>query len=146
MSSRIWLYQTNRPLNQEEQNKLREKLEIFAQNWQAHGKSLHANFWFHNPYLLICEVDEQIWSASGCSIDSKVHFLKQLGNDFQIDFFVRMKTIIRTQTGEFMQMDFKEVKNLQTPYQVFNPTISNTKELGAIFTAKDDSPLKHLFD
>ena len=103
MPTKIWLYQTNRAVEKQEQVVLASQLDTFAAQWQAHGKNLHAKFWFHNPFLLICEVDESLWGASGCSIDAKVRYLKELGESYHLDFFVRMKTILRFSDQEFKQ-------------------------------------------
>ncbi len=144
MSSKIWLYQTNRALASNEQDVLQNQLDEFAANWKAHGKNLEAKFWFHNPYLLICEVDESLWGASGCSIDAKVHFLKELGSRYDIDFFVRMKTIVQTENS-FEQMNFAEVKKLNVPFRVFNPSVANSEQMEMLFTSVEESPMKRLF-
>lgn len=144
MSSKIWLYQTNRAIESNEQETLQNYLNEFAANWKAHGKNLEAKFWFHNPYLLICEVDESLWGASGCSIDAKVHFLKELGSRYDIDFFVRMKTIVQTENS-FEQMNFDEVKNLNASFRVFNPSVANSEQMEKLFTSLEESPMKRLF-
>lgn len=144
MSSKIWLYQTNRAIASNEQETLQNYLNEFAANWKAHGKNLEAKFWFHNPYLLICEVDESLWGASGCSIDAKVHFLKELGSRYDIDFFVRMKTIVQTENS-FEQMNFDEVKNLNASFRVFNPSVANSEQMEKLFTSLEESPMKRLF-
>jgi hypothetical protein len=145
MSSKIWLYQTNRAVAGAEKETLQNQLNEFAQQWLAHGKSLQAKFWFHNPYLLICEVDESLWGASGCSIDTKVRFLKDLGSRYDIDFFVRMKTIAQKSSGEYLQMDFDAVKHVADVAAVFNPSVANSAEMEHLFTTLEDSPMKRLF-
>jgi hypothetical protein len=145
MSNKIWLYQTNRLIEVQEQKVLETHLASFAEKWQAHGKNLQAKFWFHNPFLLICEVDEAVWGASGCSIDGKVRFLKELGERFDVDFFVRMKTILEMEGGHYTQVDFSEVSTESGPKQVFNPTVLSSDKIGLLFTAIEDSPMKRLF-
>lgn len=145
MGSKIWLYQTNRAVEGAEQETLQNLLEEFAQQWMAHGKSLQAKFWFHNPFLLICEVDESLWGASGCSIDSKVRFLKDLGSRYDIDFFVRMKTIARLISGSYEQLDFSEIKNYSAIDAVFNPSVSRSEDINQLFTSVVASPMQRLF-
>lgn len=145
MSSKIWLYQTNRAIDGAEQEVLQHQLKEFALQWMAHGKSLQAKFTFHNPFLLICEVDESLWSASGCSIDAKVRFLKDLGQRYEIDFFVRMKTIVRNTAGTYQQMDFDAVKNEAALDAVFNPSVARSEEMECLFTSVEDSPMRRLF-
>jgi hypothetical protein len=145
MGSKIWLYQTNRAVESAEQEMLQNLLEEFAQQWMAHGKSLQAKFWFHNPFLLVCEVDESLWGASGCSIDSKVRFLKELGSRYDIDFFVRMKTIARLSSGSYQQLDFNEIKNHLSLDAVFNPSVARSEDMNRLFTSVSASPMQRLF-
>lgn len=144
MNNKIWLYQTQRELSNEERATLQHELNEFAAQWQAHGKNLEAKFWFHNPFLLVCEVDESVWGASGCSIDSKVRFLKELGAKFDIDFFVRMKTILHFEDQTFEQIDFSEVKNETRYFQVFNPTVAHSDQMVQLFTDMASAPMQRL--
>lgn len=145
MSHKLWLYQTNRHVETQEQGVLLAHFASFADQWQAHGKNLQAKFWFHNPFLLICDVDEALWAASGCSIDSKVRFLKELGGQFEIDFFVRMKTILQFEDGNFVQVDFSEVLKDEKAKTVFNPTVQSSDQIALLFTSTEESPMKRLF-
>jgi len=144
MSTKVWLYQTHRAVEHQEQELLQNQMDVFAAQWQAHGKNLQAKFWFHNPYLLICEVDETIWGASGCSIDSKVRFLKDMNDRYELDFFVRMKTIVKFPDGKFKQVDFADIKQLGTDIQVLNPTVVSSEQFEALFTTINESPMKRL--
>jgi len=144
MTTKVWLYQTNKPIVGALAETLLNHLNQFSAQWKAHGKSLDAKFWFHNPYLLICEVDESLWGASGCSIDSKVRFLKELGEKFDIDFFVRMKTIVKLENGQFEQLDFGAVKNVAGNFTIFNPTVASSDQLSQLFTEVDAAPMKRL--
>ena len=144
MKTKIWLYQTNKPILGALEETIQNHLNQFAAQWQAHGKNLEAKFWFHNPYLLVCEVDESVWGASGCSIDSKVRFLKELGAKFDVDFFVRMKTILQFEDQTFEQIDFSEVKNETRNFQVFNPTVAHSDQMTQLFTDMASAPMQRL--
>lgn len=144
MKTKIWLYQTNKPILGALEETLQNHLNLFAAQWQAHGKNLEAKFWFHNPFLLVCEVDESVWGASGCSIDSKVRFLKELGAKFDVDFFVRMKTILQFEDQTFEQFDFSEVKNETRNFQVFNPTVAHSDQMMQLFTDRASAPMQRL--
>jgi hypothetical protein len=144
MKTKIWLYQTNKPILGALEETIQNHLNQFAAQWQAHGKNLQAKFWFHNPYLLVCEVDESVWGASGCSIDSKVRFLKELGAKFDVDFFVRMKTILHFEDQTFEQIDFSEVKNETRNFQVFNPTVVHSDQMAQLFTDMASAPMQRL--
>ncbi len=144
MNTKVWLYQTNKPVVGALAETILNHLNQFSMQWQAHGKNLDAKFWLHNPYLLICEVDESLWGASGCSIDSKVRFLRELGEKFDIDFFVRMKTIVQLENDKFEQLDFGDVKNVEGNFSVFNPTVVTSENLDQLFTDVSVAPMKRL--
>jgi len=89
-NSRVWLYQANRELNDQELELAREQLYDFLDQWTAHSSKLYCygNI-FHRRFLGIF-VDETATGASGCSIDSSVRFIEQMGRQLNVDFFDRM--------------------------------------------------------
>src|SRR3954470_21026295 len=88
--SRIWIYQTNRQLTDEETNSISEKTKKFLESWTAHDNALKAGFEIRYNRFLILMIDEKVAGASGCSIDKSVHFIQSLEKDYQVDFFDRM--------------------------------------------------------
>jgi hypothetical protein len=88
-SSRVWVYQTDRKLSVEEQAKIQVEMKAFTQQWAAHGKGLKASSGVLFESLLVLIVDQSQEAASGCSIDSSVHFIKALGVKYGFDCFNR---------------------------------------------------------
>jgi len=77
-------------LNTVEAQQVESAANTFAKQWAAHGHPLAAGAdLIHNRFLILC-VNAEHQSASGCSIDASVHFIQQLGQKHQIDFFDRM--------------------------------------------------------
>lgn len=93
-SSRIWLHLANRKLVASEEQFLKEELTVFLDSWSAHGKRLQCNATLLFSQYLIFSVDENIESASGCSIDSSVHFAKRMGSELGVDFFTRLEVLV----------------------------------------------------
>lgn len=90
--ARIWVYQANRELTQEETGGLVESLKAALEEWVAHGKPLTASGKvFYNRFVVIA-VDESKELPSGCSIDTSVHWLQELGARLSVDFFDRSVT------------------------------------------------------
>lgn len=87
--SRIWIYQANRPLTTGEQEVVERQLDVFAQQWKAHGAALNAGATVVHGLWLVIAVDESGTAASGCSIDAKVHHIREVGTQLGIDFFTR---------------------------------------------------------
>ncbi len=89
-TTRVWVYQANRPFRDEDIPAVREKVRAFAQSWVSHNRQLraHADV-LHNRFIVLM-VDEGQADASGCSIDKSVYFLKQLQAEYGVNLFDRM--------------------------------------------------------
>lgn len=102
-SSRVWIYTSSREFEDHELQGLQADIEAFTRQWTSHNQSLHATGGvLHNRFLVLV-VDESMAGASGCSIDSSVHFIRALGDKYQTDFFDRTT---------FCFLDNNEVKAL----------------------------------
>ncbi len=89
-TSKVWIYQSSRPFKEEELPQLQSELEDFANKWTAHNQALKAFAKIYHQRFIVLMVDEGQAGASGCSIDSSVHFLQQLGARLGVDLFDRM--------------------------------------------------------
>lgn len=89
-TTRVWVYQANRPFRDEDIPEIRQEVRAFAQRWISHNRQLraHADV-LHNRFIVLM-VDEGQADASGCSIDKSVYFLKQLQAEYGVDLFDRM--------------------------------------------------------
>ena len=83
-ASRIWVYQSNRPFTDDEVKQLNESAQIFINNWTAHNAQLKGvSGILYNRFIIFC-VDEKVTSASGCSIDKSIHYIKQVEKDMNV--------------------------------------------------------------
>jgi hypothetical protein len=90
-TTRLWIYQANEPFESADIPAVEGSLQKFAREWVSHNNKLNtAAAVLHNRFVVL-GVDESAYGASGCSIDSSVHFLKQLGAHYQRDLFDRMR-------------------------------------------------------
>jgi hypothetical protein len=125
-SSRIWLHLANRKLVASEEQFLKEELTVFLYSWSAHGKRLQCNATLLFSQYLIFSVDENIESASGCSIDSSVHFAKRMGSELGIDFFTRLEVLVIEGNATCLLSYFDAVAQ-KAPF--INPQITQLSEL-----------------
>jgi len=88
--SRVWVYQCNRSLNDEEADMVRQKAHKFVDEWTAHKVALKASYDLRYNQFLILMIDEKQAAASGCSIDSSTHFVKNLEQELKVSFFDRL--------------------------------------------------------
>jgi hypothetical protein len=88
--SRVWIYQANRSFSETELEELKEKLDVFIENWTAHGSDLQAGYTIEYKRFIIIGLNQNLNSASGCSIDASVHFIQQLEKDYDVDLMDKM--------------------------------------------------------
>ena len=111
--SKIWIYQADRNLTEAEKQEIETKTQDFVRQWAAHGNQLAATAEVRHNRFVILMVDETMAGASGCSIDSSVHFIQSLGTAYQIDFFDRLQIAYLDQTTDSIQsFTLKDTTNL----------------------------------
>jgi hypothetical protein len=142
--SRVWLYQTDRALNENEISLIQSKLSVFVKEWAAHGNKLWANADVINPYFIAIAVDDSLTPPSGCSIDASVKELQGLGKVLNIDFFTRMKVTYEYE-GDVTQIPFADLSNLENSTLIYDTLISNLGDLRKNFPVKlEKSSFAHL--
>ena len=95
MESKIWIYKANRILSEEEAAKAKNYLEQFIESWKAHGTKLDASYELRDNLFVVLKLNEASQMATGCSIDESVHFIQQLGQALQVDFFDRTQLALK---------------------------------------------------
>ncbi len=132
--SRIWIYQSDRKLNSEEQAFILKNSERFLEAWTAHGNDLQAGVQILYDQFIIIGVNEAVNEASGCSIDKSVAFIRELDGILKVNLLERSKVALKNET-EISLIDFSEIKDMVskgsiTPEStVFNNAIVTKKEL-----------------
>ena len=97
--AKIWIYQADRFINMQEKAVIREHLDVFLSQWAAHSSALQAAGDVLYDYFLIICVDESFQMPGGCSIDSSVRFVQELGQRMNLDFFQRTNLAFDLETG-----------------------------------------------
>lgn len=138
-NSKVWIYASDRELEAADLQVVDEAMRLFIPQWAAHGNSLFGGYLVKHNRFLILVVDESQAQASGCSIDTSVRFIKDLGAKLKVDFFNRMNMIIEDQE-EFKTVHVSDLKDYPEAY-VFNPMITTLGELRDSWRVKViDSP------
>lgn len=133
--SRLWLYQSDRPLSSTEIEWMNEQLDVFANEWAAHGTQLRAAGEVLTPYFIALAVDLTQANASGCSIDASVRFVKSAGAELGVDFFNRLKMIVESENGEHQMIPFRQVSEFPENL-IFNPLVDRLGDLDTKFKVK----------
>lgn len=87
--SKVWVYQSSRLFSLHEALEIESLLSKFSSEWRSHGQEVYAycNLFFGRFIVLMA--DETHTTVGGCSTDSSVRFVKELGKKFNVDFFNR---------------------------------------------------------
>ena len=88
--ARIWIFQANRIFLQLELEFLEKSISLFLNSWTAHGSQLSASFKIEYNTFIIIALDEKNSTATGCSIDKLVNFMKQIENEFSVRLLDRL--------------------------------------------------------
>ena len=91
LTSRVWIYQTNRELTNEEVLNINTRSVAFVDQWTSHNQLMKACVKILYNRFLVLLVDEDTAPASGCGIDKAVHFVQQLEKEFSIVLLDRMQ-------------------------------------------------------
>lgn len=132
-TSRVWIYQANRPFSEQEIQEISQKLQIFVNQWTAHGADLKASFDIKYNRFITLALDQKMNMATGCSIDASVQFIQQLEKEYQVDLLDKMN--VSYKQGEFIAYktltDFRKMakeKAVSPKTIVFNNLVNNKAE------------------
>nr|WP_321222817.1 ABC transporter ATPase [uncultured Psychroserpens sp.] len=131
--SRVWIYQANRSFTDEELNEIKDRLNIFIENWTAHGSDLQSGYTIEYKRFIVIALNQSLNKATGCSIDASVHFIQQLEKDYNVDLMDKMN--VSYKQGEYVAhktlIDFRKMakdKAVSKNTIVFNNMVNNIAE------------------
>jgi hypothetical protein len=133
-NSKVWIYQSNIEFSPKILPDLETELSLFVNNWTAHNQALLAGFDIRYSRFIILMVDENKSKASGCSIDSSVHFLQKIESLYGLTLFDRMLFCFEKE-GKIYCRSKKEFETLlhegkiNRETLVFNNLVKNKLEL-----------------
>jgi len=89
-TSRVWIYQSKTVFSEADIPKIRQQIQAFTAQWASHNNALRATGNIYHNRFVVLMTDESQMGASGCSIDSSVHFIKAVEQEYKVDLFDRM--------------------------------------------------------
>lgn len=95
VTSKIWIYQSNRKFSDAEMAEIETSLQSFLNEWAAHGTSLASSYLLKYNRFIIIAVDQEVQQASGCSIDSSVAFIQSIEQKYQVDLLDKMNVTFK---------------------------------------------------
>ena len=88
--SRVWIFQSSHIIPQSYIESLEIKIENFLKTWTSHGNKLVVSYKIKYNLFIIIALDQSQSSASGCSIDKLVIFVKKLEEEFSVRLLDRL--------------------------------------------------------
>ena len=142
-SSRVWIYQCNRPMMDEVCTKIKSKAADFVSGWNSHGSKLNACVEiFYNTFIVFF-VDESVATATGCSIDKSVHFIVEVEKEHNIFLMDRMMlTYKKGDEMRFAQMPIFEEMVKDGVINADTIVFNNLVDSKAAFEKHWEVPLK----
>ena len=117
--ARVWIYQADRAFTTVESPLISQEVSAFVSGWLAHKAKVIGDGALLYDRFVILAADEERLQVSGCSIDSTVRFIKDLGAKYNVNFFDRFYTCY-LKDGEVRGMDFESFKK-----EVANGTVND---------------------
>ena len=99
-TARIWIYQANRSFTDVELEEISNELDTFLEKWTAHGQGLKSGYEIRYKRFLIIALDQNMQSATGCSIDASVHFIQALEKKYNVELLDKMN--VSYKQGEYV--------------------------------------------
>lgn len=137
-ANRVWVYLSNKPFDEETENKLKKDIQDFLSGWNAHGKALTAGFEILHKHFIIIKADEEQYSASGCSIDKQFQFVKETEKKYNISLLDRLMVAYKKDNVVSIVHASKITQLLQDNIMdentvIFNTTLSTEEEFKKSF-------------
>jgi hypothetical protein len=132
--SHVWIYQGSRLFTISEALEIETRLNDFVAGWNSHGVAVKGFASLFFGQFIVLMADETATGVSGCSTDSSVRLVKEIGEKYQADFFDRLSLAF------FVKDKIQRLPLSQLPYAAensfisrdtlyFNNTVQTKKEL-----------------
>ncbi|XOV92759.1 MAG: hypothetical protein ACFHWX_21460 [Bacteroidota bacterium] len=121
-TSRMWIYQSDRPFTEAEILAIEQEARVFVDSWAAHGQKLKAAYKIEHKQFLLLAVDESFNEASGCSIDESVGFIKNLEQTLGLQLLNRSNVAFYID-GEVVVEPLKDLKSRIDEGQIKKDTL-----------------------
>lgn len=132
--SKIWVYYSEKDFT-ENITEIQSQLNHFTQNWKSHGSSVKGKGFTLGGHIIILVADISVCEVSGCSTDSSVQFITQLGSQFQLNLFDRQLVLLLIE-DKITPTNLNSLNQYTPDTLVFNPFFSDLANWQECFIQK----------
>jgi hypothetical protein len=132
--SRVWVFQANKELSEQEQKSITEELTDFVDNWLSHGSLLKSHVKLLYNRFIVFFADEQGDRMCGRAVDASVRFVKALEAKHKLVLLDRTMMAYIDSNGKVQGCKLDELNKIMeegkvTPEtKVFNNLVQNKIE------------------
>ena len=130
--SKVWIYYSGKPFAPHE-NVIQEQVTAYTENWTSHGSKVTAAGFVLSNHIILLVADTNLGEVSGCSTDSSIRFMTNLGKEYELDFFDRNLVLVLIK-GIIQVTNIYNLKNYPADALVFNPFFYDLQEWRSNFT------------
>jgi hypothetical protein len=112
-NSKVWIYQSSRPFDEDDVNFIKVRVDEFIENWESHGSLLKADFDVLHSLFIVVFVDEQSDRMCGSAQDRLVRLMKEMEQELEVELVNRMNlAYLKGSTAKVVKMnDFAKLLN-----------------------------------
>ena len=110
-NAKVWIYQSDSNLSSKDVELIEKEVKLFLNNWSSHNKEIESSYEIRYNRFLIIGLNENINSASGCSIDKSVNFIKNLQSILKVNFLNRLDVAYKIE-NEINSISLLEFQNM----------------------------------
>lgn len=130
-NSKVWVFYSVKPFS----SSLQSSITDFINQWKSHGDKVEAKGYIIDQHIVLIVADYHYSSVSGCSTDSLVRFIQQLGLQESINFFDRELVVyLDKQSIHITTID--KLIELDNDTLIFNPFFINLEDWRENFVQK----------
>lgn len=133
-TSKIWFYSSEVSFDKHKDS-MEKSIFNFTQNWKSHADNVRGHGFTIGGHIIILVADSAICEVSGCSTDSSVNFIRQLGQEYNLNLFDR-ELVLLWFKDKIQPVKLAELVNYPTDTLVFNPFFSSLEDWRGSFIQK----------
>ncbi|HMN32838.1 MAG: hypothetical protein IT215_00975 [Chitinophagaceae bacterium] len=133
-TSRVWIFQSNRPFNEKEEVEINEQLYNFYVQWKSHGDEVKGWAKLLFKQFIVVLADVQPGQMGGCSTDSMTRVIQSFERQYQVNLFDRL-SITFLVDGKPQPLPMEQVKYaleqgyIETDTLLFNNLVDSKEKL-----------------
>jgi hypothetical protein len=122
-SARVWIFGSDKQLNEEAAKTLVHDVTDHLENWKAHGEPLTVGSQLLDDRFLVIAVDQNTTGASGCSIDGLFRVLQAVQGKLGVNLVGGGRLFYRDRQGQVQCAPRADLDDLRASGEISKDTV-----------------------